>query len=239
VGEHATLVEQSYSIIREDIIFGNLDPNSPLRIERLKDSYSVGASPLREALSRLLTDGLVTNEGLRGFRVAPVSLADFRDITESRLVVETSALRLAVERGDSRWEGNLVAAHYHLSRLSERQDMDAQDFMVEMERLNREFHLALIEGSKSAHLVRICMQLFDFSRRYRNIALRGNPARPHEVNDEHDAIHQAVLHRDADTAVRLIAEHIEGTYRSVSKAFDSDGSFRKKIRGTSAAKRLT
>lgn len=231
MGEHATLVEQSYSIIREDIIYGNLDPNSPLRIEHLKGNYSVGASPLREALSRLLTDGLVTNEGLRGFRVAPISLADLRDITDSRLVVETSALRLAVERGDARWEGNLVAAHYHLSRLSERQNMDSRDFMIEMERLNREFHLILIEGSKSAHLVRICMQLFDFSRRYRNISLRGNPARPHEVNDEHDAIHQAVLRRDADTAVRLITEHIEGTYRSVSKAFEGDISFQAEVRG--------
>lgn len=222
MGEHSTLVEQSYSLIREDIIFGRLNPNSPLRIERLKDSYSVGASPLREALSRLLTDGLVTSEGLRGFRVAPVSLADFRDITESRLLVETAALRLAVERGDSQWEGNLVAAHYHLSRLGERQNMDPQDFMIEMERLNREFHLVLIAGSKSAHLVRICMQLFDFSRRYRNISLRGNPGRAHEVNDEHDAIHSATLQRDADTAVRLIAEHIESTYRSVSKALEVD-----------------
>ncbi len=217
--ENATLVQQSYATIREDVISGVLEPDTPLRIDHLKDRYSVGASPLREALSRLLTDGLVTSEGLRGFRVAPVSLIDFRDITDTRRVVEPLALRIAIQRGGVDWEGRIVAAHHHLSRLKE--DAAPENLASEMERLNRDFHLALIEGSKSPHLVRICMQLFDYSRRYRNISLRSDPSRRIEVTGEHDRIFKATLRRDVATAVRLLEKHIEGTFLGVSKAFAS------------------
>lgn len=232
MAESVTLVEQAYAVIRQDILSGKLEPGSPLRIDQLRNEYAIGASPLREALSRLLTDGLVTAEGLRGFRVAAASLEDFRDLTNVRKIIECSALELSIRSGDQEWEGRLVLAHFHLAK-SGLQDEPPRKSAEEMERRNWNFHKVLIEGANSLHLMRISKQTYDLSRRYRQISLRGNPKRMTNVNDEHNAIFQATLKRDAKRAVRLLSDHIEATYESVAEAFGRG----MKSRGAAAAKR--
>ena len=68
---YSTQIESAYWRLREDILRGALQPEAKLRIEQLRQSYGLGASPLREALSRLVSDGLVETEGQRGYWVAP------------------------------------------------------------------------------------------------------------------------------------------------------------------------
>ena len=111
--EPKTLVESAYRNLHRDIIEGILPPGAKLRVEHLKDNYGVGAGTLREALSLLISDSLVVTQGQRGFRVAPVSLEDFEDITNMRVMLESEALRQAIALGDEVWEGDLLAA-FHL-----------------------------------------------------------------------------------------------------------------------------
>lgn len=112
-----TLIETAYATLRGEIIDGTLEPGAKLRTEELRARYDVSGSTIREALTRLLGEALVTSEGQRGFRVAPASLEDFRDLTEVRKLIETTALRQAIEVGDETWESEIVAAYYRLSKL--------------------------------------------------------------------------------------------------------------------------
>ena len=91
-----TLAMEAYHQLRADIIEGRLKPGEKLRTEHLKDDYNVGAATLREALALLTADALVVSQHQRGFRVAPMSIADFRDITETRAMMEAQSLRLAI-----------------------------------------------------------------------------------------------------------------------------------------------
>ena len=77
-GASRTLTEQTYNDLRTDIVEGRLLPGSKLRIEHLRQRYQVGAGTLREALTRLVSDALVTAEGQRGFRVSPIAMDDLR-----------------------------------------------------------------------------------------------------------------------------------------------------------------
>lgn len=215
--QEVTQVEKAYCTIRQDILSGRLEPLKPLRIAQLKCQYSIGASPLREALSRLLTDGLVTKEGNRGFRVGPTSLDDFRDITNVRKYLECHALQLSIAHGDQDWEGKLVLAHFHLSKAERARSVEAN----ELERLGRNFHFALIDGCGSEYLRGFCMHLYDLSGRYRQISLRGNSDRLREINQEHTEIFEATMDRDAERAIALLRDHIEGTYLSVSPALSA------------------
>ncbi len=70
----------------------------------------VSGSTIREALTRLLGEALVTAEGQRGFRVAAASIEDFRDLSAVRRLVETEALRQAIAAGGEAWEADIVAA---------------------------------------------------------------------------------------------------------------------------------
>jgi DNA-binding GntR family transcriptional regulator len=79
--------------------------------EHLKKSYGVGTGTLREALALLATDALVTVQDQRGFRVAPISIGDFYDITETRVLLECDALRATIQTGKDAWEGSSESRH--------------------------------------------------------------------------------------------------------------------------------
>ena len=113
----ASTGEQAYERIRSDIIFGRLRPGQRLTLEKLRPAYGVGISTLREILSRLTPEGLVTAEGQRGFQVAPCSAEDLKEIAALRLLIEKDALVKSFQAGDMEWEGRVVASHHKLARL--------------------------------------------------------------------------------------------------------------------------
>src|ERR1700682_4922533 len=87
-----TLSERAAGILQRDILAGKLPPGSRLAITELAQHYEIGATPLREGLSRLVSRGLIVAIGQRGFRVASVSREDLADITCMRTAVEIEAV---------------------------------------------------------------------------------------------------------------------------------------------------
>ena len=75
---------------------------------------------MREALRRLVSDGLVESEAHRGFNIPPVTLDDLRDITAHRRLLECNALTAAIENGDDDWEAKVLAAYHRMTRVEER-----------------------------------------------------------------------------------------------------------------------
>ncbi len=214
-GNARSLVEAAYASLRKDILNGTLPPGKKLRVEVLKDRYEIGASTLREALTRLVGDALVTSEEQRGFKVAPISLQDFHDLTRARKLIESEALALSILHGDDIWEANLVAAFHRLSKVEGRHGKDAMLHSDEFEIRNREFHQALIAACPSRWLLLFQGTLFGQSERYRRISLMNNLI-DRDVHSEHKAIVEAALARDAAKAKRLEEEHIERTLEVLS-----------------------
>ncbi|MCY0855771.1 GntR family transcriptional regulator [Cupriavidus sp. D39] len=144
-----TLTEVAVSRLVDDILAGTLAPGQKLLIAKLRQTYQMGATPLREALSRLCSLGFVRNETRRGFRVTPVSLADLRDITLVRTTIETAALRQAIELGDDEWEVGLIAAFARLERTAQRLGTETQQSEGAYEPAHKAFHTALLAGCGS------------------------------------------------------------------------------------------
>ncbi|MCI4679267.1 FCD domain-containing protein [Rhodoblastus acidophilus] len=205
-----TLVEGAYATLRREILDGAFEPGAKLRTEELRTRYNVSGSTMREALTRLLGEALVTSEGQRGFRVAPASIEDFRDLTEVRKLIETEALRQAISCGDEEWESQIVATFYRLSKVEERLAEDPVSAISEFEERNREFHRALIAACPSRWLHHFIGLLFQQSERYRRMSMAKRTI-PRDVHAEHKAIFDAVMARDADLASKLTADHIERT----------------------------
>jgi DNA-binding GntR family transcriptional regulator len=205
-----SLVEAAYDRLRHDIILGLLEPETKLRIDDLRERYGLGATPLREALARLSAVGLVDATSQRGFRVSRVSVEDLDDVTELRVKLESELLRQSIENGDDAWEARVAGAFHSLAKLeSQGLPLDAETF-GRWEQRNRAFHEALIESATSRWTLRFRSMIYDHHERYRRIAhLVAN--RAFDVRQEHAQICEAALARDADTAVRISAEHIRRT----------------------------
>ncbi|HYG46044.1 MAG TPA: FCD domain-containing protein [Bordetella sp.] len=210
-----TLVGSAYVSLRRDIIEGKHPPGSRLRVEHLKDDYGVGAGTLREALALLVSDALVTSQGQRGFHVTPISLHDFHDITENRVLLEAEALRQSIEFGDDEWESAVIAAFHRLSKAEQRLASDPATQFEEWERRNREFHRELISACPSRWMHHFLGILYQQAERYRRLTITRRPI-ARDLHDEHQGILDATLARDAQTACALLASHIRLTYEGVA-----------------------
>lgn len=206
-----TLTEHAYDVLRQDILAGTLPPEMKLVTDLLKSRYGLGGSTLREALTRLAGEALVTFEGQRGFRVAPTSREDFADLCDVRRIVEVEALRRSIRSGDDEWEGRVVAAYHRLSRVEEQLPERLEEIYGEWEDRNRSFHKALISACPSRWLNRIHDLLFQQAERYRRITFASGRVVPRNVHAEHKAIMEATVARDVDAACGLAASHIQRT----------------------------
>ena len=215
-----SLVEAAYETIRADLLNGDLAPGTKLRFEMLRERYGFGASTLREALTRLVGEALVTSEEQRGFRVAAISLEDFGDLTRTRKLIEVEALRQAILFGDDAWEASLVATFHRLSKVEEKLAEGPERQQDEFEERNRDFHYALIAACPSRWLKHMHGILFQQSERYRRISLC-NKIEPRDIHAEHKAVLDAVLARDVDLACRLEGEHIDKTLEILSRVLET------------------
>ena len=224
-----TLTEQTYSLLRDDIIEGRWAPGSKLRIEHLRTQYGIGAGTLREALTRLVSDALVSTEGQRGFSVTPIAMSDLEDITRLRVQIETEALRQSIRHGDAAWRSQLRASYEAISNFE--QPITASH-RRHWEALNVRFHDALRAGQASPWTEKLLRILARHSERYRCYAI-ALPGMTRDVHAEHTEIFElALAGREARAALALEA-HICATPHLLLQAL-RDG--RLVLPGTSAPK---
>lgn len=205
-----SITSRAYGRLKRDIISGALRPGSKLKIEELRSQYSLGTSPIREALSLLTSDHLVERIDQRGFRVAPVSASEFEELLKTRCWLEERALRESIANGPAQWEEQVVLANYRLSRIPRSQSDKNFVANADWEAAHKVFHQTLISQCGSSILLKFCDQLYDQNVRYRQLS--GTKAYPtRDVAEEHNAICDAVLARDADAAARLLVAHYSQT----------------------------
>ena len=206
----ATLATNLYDRMRTDLLAGRLEPGRKLQIEFLSDFYQAGPTPVREALNRLTSDGLVERRDQRGFVVTNISAADLSEITKTRCWLEEIAVRESIAAASVAWEEALVLAFHRLSKTPRSLADDRYEENLEWEKLHRAFHRALIGGCGSRWLVAFCEQLADQLYRYRQLSVRKVFPKRHEQS-EHKDIVDAALAGDADTVVRLLTTHYQAT----------------------------
>ncbi|MCP4380024.1 MAG: GntR family transcriptional regulator [Hyphomicrobiales bacterium] len=206
-----------FSRLRQDIIAGTLEPGRKLKIEDLRRRYNAGASPLREALSTMCTDGLVERIDQRGFRVADIGVKAFDELMKTRCWLEERALRESIAGGGTDWEERVVIAHYRLAKTPRTSADNSTHARAKWEAAHRHFHLEMLAGCGSEILLKFCDQLYDQNIRYRNVA--GTAAYPkRDVEEEHRNICEAVVSRDADRAVEALIAHYRATGDYLRKA---------------------
>lgn len=204
-----SITSQVYDRLRRDILTGTLEPGLKLKIERLRDHYETGASPIREALSLLTSEGLVDRLDQRGFRVAEISLEAFEELLKTRCWLEERAVSESIANAGTEWEENLVLAHHRLTRTDRAAANDLQTTIV-WETAHKAFHMALLAACGSRPLLNFCEQLYDQNIRYRYVAVTSAyPKR--DIGDEHLKIFEAAVTRDVGTTVGLLLRHYQGT----------------------------
>ena len=214
--EPKTLVEGAYLALRNDIIRGVHSPSSKLKVEHLKDIYQVSGGTLRGALALLVADSLVYAEGQKGFFVSPMSLKDFREITQLRVMLELQALKQSIENGDDKWEADVMAAYHRLALAEKKlalEDIEQRNAQfASWEERNAEFHAALVSACESRWILQFIGILYHQSERYRSLGIQYGTNLKRDLEAEHEALKDAALARNIPLCSDILAEHISITY---------------------------
>src|ERR1700716_3911271 len=214
VTEAATLSERAASLVEHDILAGHLAPGARLGIFDLVQRYAIGATPLREGLSRLISRGLIVGVGQRGFRVADVSREDLADITCMRTAVEIEAIRLAIGHGDDAWEAGILSALHQMRRHIERTGNEFREGAADFDRLHKGFHTALLAACGSQRMLNAHSDLYDQAYRYRRVMMRAIGSGKGFVR-EHRLLADRILARDVAGAQTMLTAHLRSTINFV------------------------
>jgi GntR family carbon starvation induced transcriptional regulator len=202
--EEETIGDDGYRRIRTDIILARLVPRQRLKLEMLREAYRVSISTLREILNRLSAEGLVLAEGRRGFEVAAVSAANLKELADLRFLLEGHAMEASFAQADVEWEGRIVSARHKLASIERLMESGVGE-PEQWKRYDSEFHQALISNCGSRVLMEAHAAAFDRYFRYQMIALH---YRGEEPAQEHQALLECALKRDAVHARTVLSKHI-------------------------------
>jgi len=212
-----SLVDDVYDRIRSAIVTGELRPGQQIRQVPIAESIGVSQRTAREALMRLVSEGLALHEPRKGFRVASFPFGELEQIYRMRSLLEGWAMELAAER--------ISADELEEMRrlLPSTVTTEPPGSVAEPHQANRQFHMIPIKASGAKHLVRVLSQLWQLV--FTHYGGEEDPQSMAEVAlrelQEHERILDALQRADGRAARSAIEEHIETTIRGLEQDWKS------------------
>ncbi|HLO29906.1 MAG TPA: GntR family transcriptional regulator [Anaerolineales bacterium] len=202
------LRQQIYEQIKHDIITCKLAPGAPLSENQFVDRFQVSKTPIREALTSLVQDGLVEYAPNRGFMVTPVSVSDIQEIFEARMFFETELFRLALKKISD-------AEIDQLERQSQVDgDTKSPNYAEVFLESNRKFHESLAAVSRNSRLLWYYETLMNEAQRlfYMDITLH---QKDFQWGHGHEGIIEALRSRDETNGIKIIRDILENARKRV------------------------
>src|SRR5919108_1725154 len=203
------LSERVYAHLRDAIMRGDYAPGTALKPHELAKQRGVSLAVVREALVRVVGEGLADRLPNRGFAVPVLSDRRWQEIAEARRTIEPVVLRMSIERGDLDWEARVRAAHHRLARTPAYASEAGQYYSEAWSEAHRVFHRALLEGCGNPVLLETFDRMWSASELARRWSAHRTPDR--DYLGEHRRLEEAALARDADTAAEVLTRHLTQT----------------------------
>lgn len=207
--------ERVYLALHDAVIHGDVAPGDPLRPQELATHHAVSLAAAREALLRLVGEGLAERHHNRGFAVPAVDAGRWRRVAEARAIVEPAMLRLAIERGDLEWEVRVRAAYHRLAGTPAATDEDDRAAADAWSEAHRTFHRTLLDACGNDVLLETFDRLWVASELARRWFIARVPGE--DRAGEHLALERAALERDGDAAADLLVAHVGQTVEQLAR----------------------
>jgi DNA-binding GntR family transcriptional regulator len=195
--------------LRASIVNGTLEPGSQLSEVELANSFGVSRGPVREALQRLVQEGLLLSEPHRGVFVPVLTDEDVHDVYVAREALESAAIRSIIARGST------TAASESLDRYVEQmQQAEASGDWEAVGNVDLEFHVALVDATSSPRLKRMFSTVISETRLCLGV-LTAADARD-DLVEEHRLISEAIKEGDTDRALAVLKKHFDDAVATLS-----------------------
>ena len=199
-----TKSDYAYRQVRDRILSGELQPGAVIQQRDLASLIGISTTPLREALKRLKSEGLVELDAHRDARISPLRAEEARDLLELRKSLDPLAAGLAAQRRTNADIQAIRAALAHVDPLPTPPEIGQ---LV----AHRNFHAAIYRASHNDLLIAALEGLWDKADRYRRLTLqteRTQAARDQKTK-EHQLMVDFIAAGDSDAAANVMHAHID------------------------------
>jgi len=196
-----SLAHQAYTALRKDILTCELDPGSTIAQSQLVKRYDFGLTPVREALKRLEQEGYVQSIPRFGYLITPITLKDVEDLYDLRLILEQSAVRMAIQRASdeqlAQIQQQATFTYKFKNRLSYLQFLEH----------NISFHVSIALASGNRKLAEMLANVLNEMTRIFNLGLDLRDS-AEEMRNEHILLAAALVQRDIQSAEQIVQDQI-------------------------------
>jgi DNA-binding GntR family transcriptional regulator len=199
--KHSSLAEKAYVAIKKDILTCHLFPGSQIAQSQLVEQYEFGVTPIREALKRLESENYVRSIPRYGYIINPITIKDIEDIYGLRLILETSAVQMAIQR----------ASDEELACLQEGVDFtytfkDRESYLEFLQH-NIDFHVSIATASGNRKLAEMLRGVLNEMTQIFNLGLDLRDS-AEEMRLEHLRLVKALAARKLEEAVQIVTDQI-------------------------------
>lgn len=200
-----TVAEFAEAALRSMALSGQLVPGKRINEVAIANSLGISRGPLREAIQRLATEGLLSIVRHKGAYVRTVSDGELEELYELRILLETFAVRAVIAKSGA---DELAELSTLVQRTREILDEDATAYPTELD-----FHLQLVALARQPVLQRAVRDVHSAIHLARARSAH-DPDRARAALDEHGRILAAVVARDAECATALLEQHLRTSLRN-------------------------
>ena len=218
---HTTLSDQAYEILRDSILRQELPPGHRLDLDELQHQLGISRTPLKEALNRLATEGLVTIIPRRGTYVTQLTAQDVAERFEVRQILELGVADQLVANLTDEQLDHLRQLYADMAVLITADGM-VTDYFRFLDK-DREFHRAMILLAGN----RLLLEIYDglnLNLQMAKVFYLAQDKRVREVDQEHYQILQALEARDAEALKVAIRNHIQSSKQAVMPKIEAEAS---------------
>lgn len=210
-------VKKAYDLLRSEILDLTLPPGSPIDEVQLAERLSLSRTPVREALARLASEGLVDTLPNRSTIVSHIDFLNLSSYFDAITLMYRVTTRLAAQNLQP---GDLEIIGHHQKEFAA---AVANHDALAMISTNREFHAAIAQVGRNPYYVTLFVRLLDDGRRLLRLYYQSfNDRPPPLVIEEHEAIIAAITARDVDASDRLAKAHADQIVRQIQKLLSRD-----------------
>ncbi len=208
--------------LREGFEQGKYAPGQRLQVARLAEELGLSLTPVREALAKLASEGLVEVDPHRGARVADISLPGLSEVYMARMMLEPAAARLAADSIRDEELERLRVIHTKFIEATNNGEVGS------LRPLNDEFHLLIYDSSRSPLLRRLVKLVWAMAPHDTFAIISERSARTIE---QHEKILDALEGRDAGEAEKAVRNHIAESFELIRTTKEGDGRVQRRSEG--------
>ena len=208
----------AYSKIHQDILTSKFPPKHKLKVKDLSEDYNIGVIPIREALSKLESEELVSHVGQTGFTVSQLSKSELKSLIETTILIESIAIELSIKNYTFEWEEDLVLGFHRLKRTDRKIDIEnTKKINPDWIKYHNDFHTNLVKNSGLPWLSKFCIELQNHRTKYVTLIGTENPDLSRDDFGEHENIFHAILGKNIKLSKHLLKEHYEFSLNHIIK----------------------